>query len=267
MTTLAESGACALGDTRRGLDENRVGRGRRRTADHRAQALDDQRPADTRQGAVISARPASCPSPVIVPMASKKFDSTSANTSARGEHRDLTERPEQIDLADQTQIRQTAHAVGDRRNRQTQPPFSVAPDPKSNTDSTTTDTTVMIAMPSSRPPGTRHHQRGHQQHADDEDQRRHRGDRIALRAQLHGHRRVGGVRNTVDDPASTIPTNAMKHPIPAAIAALSSVGTALNTAVRNPVAASTTMMMPSITTRPIAAGHDICGRWSPRAGC
>ena len=60
-------------------------------------------------------------------------------------------------------------------------------------------------------------------------------------------------------PESTSPMNAMKSPIPTAIAAFSSGGTALNTAVRNPEAASSTMITPSTTTRPIASGQLMIG--------
>ncbi len=51
----------------------------------------------------------------------------------------------------------------------------------------------------------------------------------------------------------------MNTPTPTAIAALSSGGTALNTAVRKPVATRIRMMMPSTTTRPIASGQVTCG--------
>ncbi len=61
------------------------------------------------------------------------------------------------------------------------------------------------------------------------------------------------------NPASTNPMNAMNSPIPTAIAAFSSGGTALNTAVRKPVTASSTITSPSITTRPIASGQLISG--------
>ncbi len=68
---------------------------------------------------------------------------------------------------------------------------------------------------------------------------------------------ASGMRRT--KPASTRPMNAMNAPMPAAMADFSSGGIALNTAVRNPVSARTTMMMPSMTTRPIASGHVTCG--------
>ncbi len=68
---------------------------------------------------------------------------------------------------------------------------------------------------------------------------------------------ASGMRRT--KPASTRPIMAMKAPIPAAMAALSSAGIALKTAVRKPVRANTTMMMPSMTTRPIASGQVTCG--------
>lgn len=51
----------------------------------------------------------------------------------------------------------------------------------------------------------------------------------------------------------------MKQPMPAAIAALSAAGMARKTAVRKPVTPSSTMMTPSITTKPIASGQLTCG--------
>jgi len=60
-------------------------------------------------------------------------------------------------------------------------------------------------------------------------------------------------------PASTSPISAMNAPIPTAIADLRAGGTAVNTAVRKPVTASTTMTRPSITTRPMASGQVIMG--------
>jgi hypothetical protein len=68
---------------------------------------------------------------------------------------------------------------------------------------------------------------------------------------------ASGTRRT--KPASTSPMKAMNNPIPTAIAAFSDGGTMLKTAVRKPVAASTTTTSPSTTTRPIASGQLICG--------
>ena len=59
-------------------------------------------------------------------------------------------------------------------------------------------------------------------------------------------------------PASTKPINAMNSPIPTEIATLSCVGTALNTATRNPVSTRTVMIKPSRTTKPMASAHVIC---------
>jgi len=101
---------------------------------------------------------------------------------------------------------------------------------------------------------------GHQHTADEQADDEHRGgpgrDR-ATDAQLDRH---GGAAESVTrrtNPASTNPMNAMKSPIPTAITALSSAGTASNTAVRRPLTASTTMTTPSTTTRPIASGQVI----------
>ena len=67
---------------------------------------------------------------------------------------------------------------------------------------------------------------------------------------------ASGRRRT--NPESTTPTMAMNRPIPTAIAALRSAGTALNTAVRNPVIARITMMTPSMTMRPMASAQVTC---------
>lgn len=57
-------------------------------------------------------------------------------------------------------------------------------------------------------------------------------------------------------PASTRPMKVMKRPMPTAIAALSSFGTALNTAVRTPVTTSSSTTRPLTRMRPIASGHE-----------
>jgi hypothetical protein len=51
----------------------------------------------------------------------------------------------------------------------------------------------------------------------------------------------------------------MNRPMPTEMAVFSCVGTALNTAVRNPVSTSTRMISPSRTTSPIASAQAICG--------
>ncbi len=61
-------------------------------------------------------------------------------------------------------------------------------------------------------------------------------------------------------PALTRPTSAMNMPMPTLIAVLSSTGTALNTASRNPVSTRIRMMMPSITTSPMASAQVTFGR-------
>ena len=68
---------------------------------------------------------------------------------------------------------------------------------------------------------------------------------------------TGGDGTPVDPmkPASTSPMNRMNAPIPAVIASLSSIGTASKISLRRPVAARITMMMPLMTTRPIASGQ------------
>ena len=65
-----------------------------------------------------------------------------------------------------------------------------------------------------------------------------------------------GVRT---NPASTRPMTVMNRPMPTLIAVFSWVGTARKTACRKPVSTSSRMMMPSMTTRPMASGHVIPG--------
>ena len=64
---------------------------------------------------------------------------------------------------------------------------------------------------------------------------------------------ASGMRRT--NPAFTNPISAMNSPMPTTIAVLRESGTALNTAVRNPVTTRTTMITPAQITRPITCGH------------
>ena len=70
-------------------------------------------------------------------------------------------------------------------------------------------------------------------------------------------RPTGGDGSPVEPmkPASTSPMKRMNAPMPAVIASFSCMGTASKINVRRPVAASTTMMTPLMTTRPIASGQ------------
>ena len=61
------------------------------------------------------------------------------------------------------------------------------------------------------------------------------------------------------NPASTRPMKVMNRPMPTEMAVLSWVGTARSTAVRNPVSTRIVMMMPSMTTRPIASAQVMPG--------
>ena len=60
-------------------------------------------------------------------------------------------------------------------------------------------------------------------------------------------------------PASTRPMIVMKRPMPTPMAYFSCSGTARKTAERKPVRTSSSMMMPSMTTRPMASAQVICG--------
>ena len=64
------------------------------------------------------------------------------------------------------------------------------------------------------------------------------------------------VRRT--NPASTKPISAMKSPIPTEIAIFNWAGTALNTAVLNPVRTRMVIIIPSRTINPIASAQVIC---------
>ncbi len=64
---------------------------------------------------------------------------------------------------------------------------------------------------------------------------------------------ASGTRRT--KPASTSPIMAMNMPIPTPMAAFMDAGMARKTAERKPETASSTMMMPSRTTRPMASGQ------------
>ena len=59
----------------------------------------------------------------------------------------------------------------------------------------------------------------------------------------------------VTKPESTTPTKAMNRPIPTVIADFRDAGMALKTASRKPETARITMMMPSMTTSPMASGQ------------
>ncbi len=60
-------------------------------------------------------------------------------------------------------------------------------------------------------------------------------------------------------PASTRPISAMNSPIPTLIACLSASGIAFMISVRRPVTASRMITAPSSTTRPMACAHVMCG--------
>ena len=60
-------------------------------------------------------------------------------------------------------------------------------------------------------------------------------------------------------PALTKPIRARNKPTPTPIALFSEAGTALKTAFRNPEKTSSSMMTPSITTRPITSAQVIMG--------
>jgi hypothetical protein len=89
---------------------------------------------------------------------------------------------------------------------------------------------------------------GHQQ-CECEDHRRHGGDRTE--AGCAKANRWRGLPGGTDEAGVDEPD----EPIPAVMASLSCMGTASNTSLRSPVTASSTMINPSMTTRPIASGQ------------
>jgi hypothetical protein len=76
-----EARARALADTRARLDEHRRRRRGRAAADDRADALDDERRLDAREVALLVGEVRLFARPVIVPIASKKFENSSVNTN------------------------------------------------------------------------------------------------------------------------------------------------------------------------------------------
>lgn len=134
------------------------------------------------------------------------------------------------------------------------PPGISTADPRCQIASTTTATAVPATSPMRMPPRTR------------------RATRMPVTKSVNTKMTVGMVlmspappmpRPTGGDgvpvdptkPASTNPMNSMNNPMPAVIAIFSWIGTASKTSLRNPVAASATMMSPLMTTSPIASGQ------------
>jgi hypothetical protein len=98
-----------------------------------------------------------------------------------------------------------------------------------------------------------HHQDAGEQKGEHENQRRDRGDRAgAVGAEPDGRRRQAG---RADEARVDQPDEQDEGADPRSDRELDCIGTASKINVRRPVAASTTMMMPLITTRPIASGQ------------
>ena len=142
-----------------------------------------------------------------------------------------------------------------------QPPGCSAAEPRCQIASMTTETSVPATSPMKMPPSTC------------------RTARMPVSSSVNTKTIVGtvliepvppvpsptaGDGTPVDpmNPASTspmnrmnAPMNRMNAPMPAVIASFSCIGTASKISVRKPVAARITMMMPLMTTRPIASGQ------------
>ncbi|CAB4807876.1 unannotated protein [freshwater metagenome] len=209
-----------------------------------------------------STNPASCPIAVIVPIVSKKSASNSVKTINKADTTEiLLNEPKRLNWPSSPKSGVATTESGIAGTFKPQPfgfTLPVAPSklgPIFNEDSITIATTVETTIPirsaaltlrtmspiiRSRPkPKTRTGQPTK--------------DPPSPRVTGTG---PAAVRRT--NPASTKPIKAIKRPIPTDIATFNCVGTALNTATRNPVRTKTVMIKPSRTTKPIASAHVIC---------
>ncbi len=199
-----------------------------------------------------SARPPCLASPVIVPIASKKFVKNSVNTSIVAASAPIRSNAPNESCPNRLRSGTETSELGRAGTVRCQPPGFVSDaGPRCSTDSATIATTVVATSPMSSPPLTL------------------RATRTPMVSSPTTNTSVGtevidppspswtggppGVR--VTNPASTNPMNAMNRPMPTVIAALSWRGTALKIADRAPVTASSTMSRPLTSTSPIASGH------------
>ncbi len=144
---------------------------------------------------------------------------------------------------------------GSRGTTRLQPRGLSAPEgPTRATASTTMASTVVTRMPSRIAPRTRRATSTATSSRPTENTRTGQPSRAPPMPSSTGTGPTA-VRRT--NPPSTRPMSAMNSPMPTPMAVLSCSGTAVNTAVRNPVSTSTVMSRPSITTSPIAAGQDM----------
>ena len=196
----------------------------------------------------------------MVPMASKKFASTSVNTSREAASTPTRENaPRRSTAPSRDRSGRPPTESGSVGTDRDQPfgfgsPFSTdAPDFVSA--SMTTAMMVLITMPMNSPPRTL---RTTSPPQISRPRTKTRVGQVAIEPLIP--RPTGtvvpaasGTRRT--KPESTRPIMAMNRPIPTPIEAFKLAGIELKTASRKPVTARRTMMMPSMTTRPMASGQ------------
>src|SRR6266496_3944340 len=207
----------------------------------------------------LRSRPASDARPIVVPITSKKSDSTSENTTIKAEMIPAAEKPPNSEKSPNTPksgapkcLPENVGTLSAHASGLTTLPVASVCEPMSSAASRMTASTVAATMPIriaplilraySTPMSSRPTTNTNVSHP-------LRWPSMPMSTGVPAPRRT--------KPASTRPISAMNRPIPAAIALLSSAGMARNTATRNPVSTRNVMTAPSSTTRPIAADHDI----------
>ena len=200
-----------------------------------------------------SARPASFARPVMVPMASKKFEKTRVNTSMSRVTKPTLAKSNEKSTAP-TRLR-SGTLTGDPVSAgivRPQPPGWSTAEPRCQMASAMTASTVPTTRPMSMPPLSLS------------------ATSTDVRISVMTNSRVGTDATEPPIPSPTggefepvavtkpelmNPMKAMNRPIPTVIASFSSTGTASKIILRRPVAASSTMITPLMTTRAIASGQ------------
>ncbi len=210
--------------------------------------------ADCRRGNVPSsaARPALRARPVIEPMASKKLVKTSVKMSITAASAPMRPKePKRSNWPTSDRFGSDTSEVGSCGTVRFQPAgFLPSDGPMWKIASSTMATIVATTMPISRAPFTL---RAIRTPMTTSAIRKTRVGTVAMEPASPSW--TGGDERLVlrTKPLSTNPMKAMKSPMPTVIAVLSCAGTALKISRRSPVAASSTMMIPLITTSPIAS--------------
>ena len=208
----------------------------------------------------LSSRPASAPMATIVPIVSKKSASIRVKTSsAAATNADLAERAEQAELAEQPEVGDLDHAA--RPGRDVEAPagrvdhlaggVGLAADLEDRLDDDREDGGADDADED----GALHLRTMHgddREQADDEDEHRP-ADEDAADAELDRYRT--GCRACATKPASTRPMKVMNRPMPTEIAVFSCGRHRAEHRLPEPGQHQDRMMMPSMTTRPIASAQ------------